>query len=232
MKKALFVSLAILSLVSWKSFSTQQKGVAMTMKMTSSNNINATIVIYYDTPGTRVEMNATTPSGFSFSNVSIVKANQPDTVYQPDDKTKTYTLVDVSNAETDKDNEPATATLIGNDSVNGYKCLHVKVVQGAKNWEIWTTKSITEFFKYSAVINKQRYIGNHGVQDALKSVNAEGFPVRTILTDKDGTHTTDLVSVENKILDPTLFTIPADYKKTDHPAGFPGMPQGMPTHPH
>ncbi|MEO5644932.1 MAG: DUF4412 domain-containing protein [Bacteroidia bacterium] len=214
MKKILLPSLAflLLSLVSWKMFAPQTNGMVVHLKMSSSKGTSGNITIYYDTPGSRIEI-AATMGAFSITKASIVKKAEPSIVYQLDEKSKTYSTVDVSNAETDKVDEPATATLIGTELLNEYSCKHVKIIQGEKKWEMWVTTSIAEYTQFSAVVNKARYIGNHGVHVALKAINAEGFPVKTILTDTDGTTTTALTGIERKPLSAALFAIPADYKK-------------------
>lgn len=225
MKKIFFLPILIL-VASWTSVSTTDTGMVFNMKIQSTQGLNGTIRIYYDQPGTRSEINATMNSGFSISKVSIIKKSEPNLVYQLDAQNKTYSTVEVSNAA-EYGSEPATAQLIGNDSMNGYWCKHVKVKQGTKNWEIWNTTAIAEYASLSAVMNRQRYIGNHGLHDALKLINAEGFPVKIILTDKDGTTTTTLESMSRQKLSPTLFEVPADYKKGGYKA-----PQGMPSGSH
>jgi hypothetical protein len=230
MKKISFlivITVAILSLASWKMYLPVSNGMVITMSMSSSRGMIADMKIYYDQPGTRVEMNASM-SSYSFSRTSLIKKAEPGKVYQLDATHKTYSVTDVNNNAEKKD-EPATATLLGTDSLNGYSCKHVKVLQGDKKWEMWTTMSITEFPQFSDVMNKQQYIGNDQLHKALAAINAEGFPVKTILTDKEGTTTTTLTGVERKALDASLFTIPSDYKQSSQPAGFPG---GYPGRPH
>jgi hypothetical protein len=226
MKKLLFFLPLAAFGISAKSFlAPATNGSVFTLSMSSSKGMTGTITIYYDVPGTRIEVNASA-NGFRVQKTSIVKKSEPDLVYQLDDKSKTYSTVDVSNAETEKADEPAKATLLGTDSLNGFFCKHVKVVQGAKNWEVWTTSAIAEYTQCSAVMNRQRYIGNHGMHDALKTISADGFPVKLILTDKDGTTTTELKKVEHKPLAVSLFSVPADYKKGGAPVGMP--PGGYP----
>jgi hypothetical protein len=222
MKKILLPTFAllILSLVSWKIYAPPPNGMVMHLKMISSKGTMGNISIYYDTPGSRIEV-AATMGAIVITKTSIVKKSEPGIVYQLDDKNKTYSTVDVSYAETDKVDEPAIATLIGMDSLDGYKCKHVKIIQGEKKWEMWTTTSITEYAQFSAVMNKARYIGNHGVHVALKAINAEGFPVKTILTDKDGITTTELTGVDHKPLSASLFNVPPDYKKGATTPGYP-----------
>jgi hypothetical protein len=220
MKKLLLLPL-LFAATAWTT--TGSTGSVFTLKITSSRGMQGTVKIFYDTPGTRSEVDASMNSGFSIRKVSVIKKAEPNMVYQLDEKTKTYSTVEVSNAA-DNPSEPATATLLGSDSLNGFMCKHIRVKQGNRNWEIWNTTAVAEYASLSGVMNRQRYIGNHGLHDALKTIHAEGFPVKIILTDKEGTTTTELVETKKQKLDPSLFEVPPGYTK----AAYNPYPQNMP----
>lgn len=223
-KHLLLIPIAALTICAAPFNAPVNNGTVFNLSMVSSRGMSGNITVYYDVPGTRIEVNASA-NGFPVKKTSIVKKAEPNTVYQLDDNSKTYTVTDVSHVESGKTAELTKATLIGSDSLNGYFCKHCKVTQGTKTWEVWTTSAITEYTQFSAVMNNQRYLGNHDMHDALKTINADGFPVKTILTDKDGTTTTELRSVEHKPLDAALFAIPQSYKEGAAPAApYPGMP--------
>lgn len=203
-----------------------QNGSYYELALSSTSGATGTIKIYYAAPGCRTEMQITAAQmpGGGMNKTSIVKKAEPEKVYQVDDKTKTYSIVDLGGQATDKADHKATATLIDTATVSGYKCKHVKVTDGTQNWEIWTTTAIAEYSQYSKVMGNQKYIGNHAVHEALKLIGAEGFPVKTITTDSRGTFTVTLVKKENKTLATSLFEIPAGYTQS---SGAATAPAGM-----
>lgn len=203
-----------------------QTGSYYEFSTTSTAGTSGTFKLYYSTPGTRIEVNFAVPNmPGGFTKTSIVKKAEPGKVYQLDTKNKTYTLTDVSNQATDKADHTATATVLGTETVSGYSCKHVKVVDGGTNWEMWTTTAITEYSQYSKVFGNQKYIGNHAVHEALQKVGAEGFPVKVIQTEGSNTYTTTLTKHENKTLDNSLFEIPSDYTQSNGTSA--GAPAGM-----
>ena len=126
-------------------------------------------------------------------------------------KTYTETRASVSKVA-DKE---VVITVLGNEKIGQYNCVHVRLTSDNKSWEMWCCKDLPAFsFPY----DKDDVEGNDRIIQSLKNKNIEGAPVKIVFLKSDSntpTLTMELIKYEPKDLDAALFSIPADYKKNE-----------------
>jgi len=197
-----------------------QEGMVINMKLTNTKGASGSFVMYVSQSNARVEMNMKMPPGTHAPDmklIAIMKASEPTKTYMLSDENKSYT---VHTTETKSENNYKKSTIkvvkIGEETIIGYKCIHSKVTDDGEESDVWTSKDvIPNFEKYSNMFTVQRLSDKSTEQlEAMKAAACDGFPVKTVVTNKmEGTTTMELVKIEKKPLDKSLFEIPAGYKE-------------------
>src|ERR1019366_6209237 len=173
----------------------------MEMKMTSDKaGTGSTLKIYYSSVGNRTEIdfkNAQMPAPMHI--IVISKKSNPNIVTQVNEAGKTYTEVDVTKI---RNNDKTTYTVkkVGDETVNGYKCVHVIVTNSKGEVEdLWSSKEVADYEMYHEANKNNPHSGtSENKLKALKEAGAEGFPVRIITKRPEATITMNLVKVEKK----------------------------------
>jgi hypothetical protein len=111
--------------------------------------------------------------------------------------------------------------------VAGYKCVHSTITdEKGKMSEMWTTKDISDFNKYSEAFHDKKY-GSGKRDQALKDAGCEGFPVKMMHkgNEREGDVTMELIKMEKKSFSKSDFEIPTGYTKSGgSPTGAPAIP--------
>lgn len=157
----------------------------------------------------------------------LVKHAQ-DTAYMIDDKSKTYTEIDLKKGRemAQKADVKYTAKKLGTETVAGYKCDHLMVSddKGGEH-ELWTNKEIMDYDSFVKMMGPNARMGDQGLMKALKDVSADGFIVKMIQRRagaKEATMTMELLKVEKKSLPAATFEVPSGCTKRE------GAMMGMP----
>ncbi|MBL7921898.1 MAG: DUF4412 domain-containing protein [Bacteroidia bacterium] len=227
MKKLFFNSVALL--ISAASFA--QSGAQLEFKMTSTKGPTGTFVVKHSEYGSKANMNMVVPQmpGGGIQMTTLMKKDNPDVTYTLNEANKTYTERKKTEAKEATDNNIYTVKKIGEEKVNGYKCIHALVTQGKETHDIWNTKDFPDYAKYAEAMNSNEKMGSHKRYQALKDAGCEGFPVKTVYkNERDGELTMELVKMEKKNFSKSDFEIPADYKKSESNNSS-TMPAGMKT---
>jgi hypothetical protein len=199
-----------------------QNGASMEFKVSSNKGVGGTINVKYSEFGTKSES-----SMMGMNMVSLTKKESPDVVYMINDKDKTYREMKKSTSQPD-DNSTYTVKKIGNETINGYKCVHALVTDNRGTTDMWTTKDFADYNKYSESLNNNRKLGSAKREQALKDAGCEGFPVKMVTKEKDGDMTMELTKLEKKSFSKSDFEVPAGYTKAVGPGGTPpGKPAGI-----
>ena len=226
MKKLFFNSVAILL----SAFAVAQSGNQIEFKLTSSKGTTGTILTKYSEYGSKVSMNMVIPQmpGGGIQMVSLMQKDKPDVTYTLNETSKTYTERKKGESKDITDNNTYTVKKIGDEKVNGYNCIHAIVSQGKETYDVWNTKDIADYSKYSEAMNSNEKMGSSKRQQALKDAGCDGFPVKTVHkgNEREGEMTMELVKMEKKSFSKSDFEIPADYTKSEN-SGTPGMAPGM-----
>ncbi len=202
------------------------QGFYLEFKITSSANTGSGTVKNYSQDGsTRSEATISAPQmpdGVKITTL-MLKA-QPNTIYMLNDKEKTYSEMQASAGEDYKDHPVADyeVTVLGKETVNGYKTTHVSVkINGVQRQEMWTTRDIAGYADFSKI--KTVYTGKDNLYTALAAKGAEGMPVRIKTTQSGREVQLDLVSAEKRNIPATMFTLNG-YTKGSGLMQIEGMP--------
>lgn len=197
--------------------------------------VSGVVKVYNGGTASRSELNMNVPGipGGGMNMVSIHKESEPAKIYMINDASKTYSVMDVSKFKNAVPNSAKTeheyeVTIVGSETVNGYKSTHVKIkIDGRDAQELWTSKEIASFEKY-AQLSSSKYAIDNSLWAALKAKGAEGFPIRMQMQERGGKMQMDLIKAEKRDIAASLVSVPADYKQINVVDGI--MKQmGMPT---
>ncbi len=223
--KKLFIS-SIALFISVASFG---QGALIEFKMTSTKGMTGTIITKHSEYGSKVDMNMSAPQmpGGGIQMVSLSKKDNPDVTYVLNEANKTYTERKKTESKAHTDNNTYTVKKVGEEKVNGYKCIHAIVTSGKETYDVWNTKDFPEYAKYAEAMNSNERMGSSKREQALKDAGCEGFPVKTVHkgNDREGEMTMELVKMEKKNYSKSDFEIPAGYTKSE--AGSSVSPTGM-----
>lgn len=194
----------------------------MYMTTTIPGEAKSDMKLFIGRQGVRTEssMDGEGPQGKMQTTV-ISRADTPHKVYMIDDAAGTCMEVDISRAKgKEVDSDPfsdAKIENLGNETVNGYNCTHVRITRPGKTEiiELWVTR---EMLDYSTYVRMQasRDRSMPKLAERLKAAGLDGFPVRILLTPSG--IVTDLTKVERSTLDDRLFEVPANCTKLTVPA--------------
>ncbi|MEP7252951.1 MAG: DUF4412 domain-containing protein [Ginsengibacter sp.] len=169
----------------------------------------------------RVEMNLAGMMGMSGGSpmIGISRADKPGYSAILDDGDKTYSLSIVNMAFVNKHDGKYKVTKIGNETVNGYPCVHAKLTSSGRNkmdMDIWTCKSVPGYAQMEEVMTNSKSVASPGMLNALKQAGADGYFVKMVIKNKDISSETILTKVEQKNLPASLFTIPSGYSQSSY----------------
>jgi hypothetical protein len=201
---------------------TAQNGANIEYKITSSKGANGTVKINYSEFGSGSEFNMVIPQmpGGGITVKSLSSKSKPDVIYTINDKNKTYSEVKKTESSAD-DTKTYTVKKIGEEKINGYKCIHALVTEGNETHEVWNTKDVAEFSKYAEGFSSNKKISSTKRDQALKDAGCDGLPVKQIHkgNEREGDMTMELVKIEKKSFSKSDFDIPAGYTKSETGAG-------------
>ncbi len=162
--------------------------------------------------GVRMEIKANvmdSPVGF----VSLIKASDPDTVYQINDVNKAYVKTDLkASRERRKAKDEAgafTLKRLGRETMLGRSTEHVLVTGKDNAQELWIDTSL----KPPASMTNAFESSEMGLFGKLRAEGLEGFPLKVLSKSKNGEAEGlwEATRIEPKRLPSSLFEIPAGY---------------------
>lgn len=203
------------------SANTFAQGYYFEMKMSSSQQGDlGTMKAYSQDGNSRSEMNMSTPMG-AMTVTSLILKSTPDKVYMVSDKDKTYSEIDVSKSEDWKDakEDDYEVTVLGKETVNGYKSTHVMVKHKSTKTEeeMWTTTDLPDYNSFMTA--KTKFTGRDNLNKALAAKGAAGFAVRIKVTEHGNEIQMDFVKAEKRSNPASMFSLEG-YKKSEGAAGM------------
>jgi hypothetical protein len=187
-------------------------GIYIEFKITSSS-VNGISKSYSAGGDTRSEM--TMNAGGGISIVTLVLNSTPGTVYMLNDRDKTYSEMGAGQSQGENnDRDDYEIIVVGNERVNNYNCVHVKVKnKRTKNaTDMWLSKDVANYASYTSV--KNRYLGGSDFFNKLKEKGADGFVVRMLVNgDRGETMQMDLVKAEKRDVNASLLSLDG-YRKS------------------
>lgn len=198
-------------------FAFSQNGSVLEYKISSTNGTGGSLKLSVSEFGSISVFNMVIPQmpGGGMTMKHLCMTQSPDVVYMINDNNKTY-------SETKPDNVALTgvsysARKLGEETVNGYKCVHALVTEGTESHEVWYTKDIPDYEKYARSYKSNKRMYSEQRERALKAAGCEGLPVKTVHKGnvREGDMTMELVKVEKKAFSASDFQIPSGYTKTE-----------------
>ena len=209
--------IAILISLFCASILNSQNGASIEFKITSSKGYTGSVKVNFSDFGSESEFSMLIPQmpGGGIKNKSLMMKEKPGTIFMINDQNKTYS----ENLPTDPSNQDSKTYLvkkIGEETVSGYKCVHAIITEGNETHEVWNTKDIPDFAKYSEAFKTNRRIGSQKREQALKDAGCDGLPVKTLHKGnaQEGDMTMELVKLEKKTFTKSDFEVPTGYTKT------------------
>ena len=151
----------------------------------------------------------------SLKTTVITSAAQPDQAVIVNHKAGTYTKVNLRTAA-------ENATLVdfdydyriekaGNTSIKGYNCQHVKLFSTTDTIDMWLTRDIGDFKTFRLLQSQIPRLSNTLLAKKLSDEGLDGFPVKIIQQNENGTLVMEVVSVQPAAVEPHEFSIPEGY---------------------
>ncbi len=211
----------------------------MTMATKDGQSVGSggTMSVSVGKSGTRSEVSSQM-GAMLMKMVMLQRNDTPDVLYQINDGNKTYTEINLANmqkmAGQQPDTHQYTVEKLGQETIQGYKTLHVLVKEKgtgadpAVTTELWAAKDLLDYETFSKLqARRGKAVGQEALVKALKDAGADGLPLKSITSTPDGNKVTmEVVKVDKKALPASTFEIPAGYTKAE--AGLMGRMGGMP----
>lgn len=208
-----------------------QNGAAIEYKLSSNKGATGTMKINFSEYGHTSEFHMVIPQmpGGGMTMKSMSMKSTPDVVYTINDNNKTYSEMKKSDAQA-QDNKTYSVKKIGEETVNGYKCVHALITEGNETEDVWNTKDIKEYNKYADAFNTNKRMGSEKREKALKDAGCDGFPVKFVHkgNEREGEMSMELVKMEKKNFSSSDFQLPTGYTKNDSSKPGAGSPSGAP----
>ena len=167
----------------------------------------------------------------------LMRNDRPKVMYQINDGAKTYTEIDLAKladmaSRLPQDDKDYVVEKLGEETILGYKTQHVRVTNKGLRGEViemWTSKDFIDSDTLAKLQSQQGggVAGGTGLVKALKDAQADGLPLRSVISPGGGTKIRmDVTKVEKKPLPPSMFEIPTGYTKQE--GGIMGMAGAVP----
>jgi hypothetical protein len=182
----------------------------------------------------RSEMNLAAIMGAKNGSPLVVigRMNQPHYSVILDDENKAYSLNVIDTALINNKFEKYQVTKIGNETVNGYNCIHAKLVsttgsgmfKSSSTEDIWTSVDVPGYELLKKATLQQNV--TPGMMKALDDAGCGGFFVKMTAGDgKDYSMTMQLTKAEKQSFAASMFKIPAGYTESKSNLMFGNMMQ-------
>jgi hypothetical protein len=164
----------------------------------------------------RSEMRIAMP-GVSSGKLTVVgRAGQPTYSILLDPDNKGYSLCVIDTALINSRQATYKVTKIGDETVDGYACVHVKmtttngsgIFKSSSSEDLWTSTGVPG---YSLYHNLSDQTVNYGMMQALEKAGAAGMMVKMAASGKDYSMSYDLTDARSGSYPASLFMIPAGY---------------------
>lgn len=181
----------------------------------------------------RSEMNLAAMMGAKNANALVVigRMNQPHYSVILDDENKAYSLNVIDTAFINMVHEKYRVTKLGNETVNGYNCIHAKLVsttgsgmfKSSSTEDIWTSVDVPGYDLLEKATLQQNI--TPGMLKALNDAGCGGFFVKMSSSDKDYSMTMQLTKAEKQSFSSSMFKIPNGYNESKSNLMFGNMMQ-------
>ena len=185
--------------------------------------VKDTTMTYFTMSGEgRTEMNLAGMMGLNGGHrlVSLSRIKSSRYSITLDEADNTYALNVIDSSLLNAGGANYTVTKIGEETVNGYHCIHAKLVseygdsgfKATTTHDVWTSTQVPGYAELKKMTANQRVPVK--MMRALEQAGCEGAMVKMNLQSKDMTMNMILISAKEKTLPASLFIIPSGYKES------------------
>lgn len=152
--------------------------------------------------------------------ISIGHANQPGYTIMLYPESKTYSLTIRDTSLMIKTEEGDHVTRIGTESIQGYPCVHLKIVTSSgsgrfkysSTMDVWTSSAVPGSALYKKMTSLLSV--KTGMIRALENAGGSGVFVKIVAAGDDYSMEQLLIRAEEKSFPASLFRIPSDYSES------------------
>ena len=169
----------------------------------------------------RGEMGIDIPGAMSTRFVSLARASNAKYSILVYPETKTYALNIIDTSLINSNIETYEVTKIGNETVQGYNCTHVKLksttgkgmFKSSSTMDLWTSQDVPGYTFIKKIMVDQNI--KPQMLQALEKNNCDGYIVKMASEDKDVSMEMIIIKAERKTFPASLFEIPSGYKESN-----------------
>ncbi len=171
----------------------------------------------------RSEMNVAAMMGAknAIPLIVIAKMEQPHYSVIIDNENKDYSLNVIDTSLINMVHQKYQVTKIGNETVNGFNCVHAKLVsttgsgmfKSTSTEDIWNSVDVPGYAIFKKATVQQNI--TPAMMKALNDAGCGGFFVKMTSSDKHYSMTMQLTKAEKQSFPASLFKIPAGYKESN-----------------
>mgnify|MGYP001806050024 CR=1 FL=1 len=149
----------------------------------------------------------------------ITRSARPDEAVIVNHKSKSWSIVNLRAAA-----ESATLldfdsnyrfTLVGPETVKGYRCEHVRLTSTTDKLDLWMTKGLADFSTFRLLQSQNPRLSNTSLSRMLKQNGVDGFPVKIVQKNGNGLYVMELKKVTQKAVAESSFRVPAGYQRVE-----------------
>ena len=164
----------------------------------------------------RSEMKILMPGVASGKLIVIGHASQPGYSILLDPDNKGYSLAVIDTALINSTHQTYKVTRVGNETVDGYACVHVKLTttsgsglfKSSSTEDLWTSTSVPGYALYQKLSDQTV---SFPMMQALQQAGAGGVMVKMTASGKDYSMSYDMIEAKSGSYPASLFTIPDGY---------------------
>ncbi len=169
----------------------------------------------------RKEMGINIPGTTNIPFISLARAVNAKYSVMLYPETKTYALNIIDTSLINSQIETYEVTKLGNETVGGYNCSHVKLksttgkgmFKSSSTMDLWTSTDVPGYSFIKKIMLDQKL--KPQMLQALEKYNCNGYIVKMASDDKEHSIEMTLIKAENKTFPASLFKIPAGYKESN-----------------
>jgi hypothetical protein len=195
---------------------------SITTTATKKGTSKDTSKIYMTSAGEgRSEMRINIPGAMSNQFINIGRATNPKYSVMLYPETKTYALNIIDTALINSNNETYEVTKLGNETIQGYNCTHVKlkstfgkgIFKSSSIMDLWTSENVPGYSFIKKIMVSQNI--KPQMLQALEKNNCGGYIVKMASSGKGYSIVMELIKTQTKSFPASLFVIPNGYAQTN-----------------
>jgi len=186
------------------------------MKVTAADG-GGTMAMFISQNAIKTEMNLSAEK-MKMQMSSLMKMDNPNIIYLINDKSKSYSEIDLKEMEKMAQGmmptkEKYKVQKLGKEKILGYDCDHILVSDSDSEMEMWVTKDLLDYATFKKFNQSPQA---DGLEKAMKDAGVLGMPLKQISNKGTATESKmEVVKINKAKLPASTFDIPKGYKKTE-----------------